>query len=69
MFVTFLVKLPVSRGTYSLVKLHNSNPYAGIIRIRFILRAFVFAVVMGMISACLCVFEQNKAPLLMSQMY
>jgi len=31
-----LVKPAVSRGTHSIVKLHNSNPYAGIIRIRFI---------------------------------
>jgi hypothetical protein len=60
MFVFLLVKPAVSRGTYSIVKLHNSNPYAGIIRIRFIQLPLVLTVIMGMISACFCVFQEKQ---------
>ncbi len=64
----FLVKPAVSRGTYSLVKLHNSNPSAGITRIRCISAQQDLTLLADngyVLSLSLC-FLQNKAPLLIS---
>ena len=61
--VSFLVKPLQVRGTYSPVKLHNSNPYAGIIRIRCMRSPGVAVDLNGYALSLFLCFLQNKAPL------